>query len=104
MDGWQLKVDITFVVGFCLIFFHCRFQGYLLYRHKMKFTCSDFENWLMIILIDCHYIKVFPHFPWYYNLHTDTYLISELQYPFIGVLECKFNLDGLLQVIYEHGP
>jgi hypothetical protein len=23
---------------------------------------------------------------------------------FIGVLECKFNLDGLLQVIYEHGP
>jgi hypothetical protein len=74
---------------------------YLLYRHKMKFTCSDFENWLMIILIDCHYIKVFPHFPWYYNLHTHTYLISELQYPFIGVLECKFNLDGLLQVNYE---
>jgi hypothetical protein len=34
----------------------------------MKFTCSDFENWLMIILIDCHYMKVFPHFPWYYNL------------------------------------
>ena len=28
----------------------------------------------------------------------------ELQYPFIGVLECKFNLDGLLQAIYEHGP
>ena len=77
---------------------------YLLYRHKMKFTCIDFENWLMIILIDCHYIKVFPHFPWYYNLLTDTYLISELQYPFIGVLECKFNLDGLLQVNYEHGP
>jgi hypothetical protein len=69
---------------------------YLLYRHKMEFTCSDFENWLIINLIDCHYIKVFPHFPWYYNLHTDTYLISELQYPFIGVLECKFNLDGLL--------
>jgi hypothetical protein len=64
---------------------------------------SDFENWLMIILIDCHYtcIKVFLHFPWYYNLHTDTYLISELQYPFIGVLECKFNLDGSLQVNYE---
>jgi hypothetical protein len=76
---------------------------YVLYRHKMKFTCSDFENWLMIILIDCHYtcIKVFLHFPWYYNLHTDTYLISELQYPFIGVLECKFNLDGSLQVNYE---
>ena len=55
----------------------------------------------MIILIDCHYIKVFPHFPWYCNLHTDTYLISELQYPFIGVLECKFNLDELLQVNYE---
>jgi hypothetical protein len=70
----------------------------------MKFTCSDFENWLMIILIDCHYIKVFPHFPWYYNLHTDAYLISELQYPFIGVLECKLNLNGLLQVNYEHGP
>ena len=31
-------------------------------------------------------------------------LISEIQYPFIGVLECKFNLDGLLQVNYEHGP
>ena len=74
------------------------------YRHTMKFTYSDFENWLMIILIDCHYMKVFPHFPWYYNLHTDIHLISELQYPFIGVLECKFNLDGLLQVNYEHGP
>jgi hypothetical protein len=72
--------------------------------YKMKFTCSDFENWLMIILIDCHYIKVFPHFPWYYNLHTDTYVISELEYPFIGVLECKFNHDELLHVIYEHGP
>ena len=33
--------------------------------------------------------------------YTDTYLISELPYPFIGVLECKFNLDGLLQVNNE---
>ena len=33
--------------------------------------------------------------------YTDTYLISELQYPFIGVLECTFNLDGLLQVNNE---
>ena len=33
--------------------------------------------------------------------YTDTNLISELQYKFIGVLECKFNLDGLLQVNYE---
>ena len=33
---------------------------------------------------------------------TYTYLFNiELQYPFIGVLECKFNLDGLLQVNYE---
>jgi hypothetical protein len=55
--------------------------------------CSDFENWLMIILIDCHYFKVFPHFPWYYNLHTDTYLISELQ----------FSLWSMF-IIYLHNP
>ena len=36
-----------------------------------------------------------------YRYKKCTYLISELQYPFIGVLECKFNLDGLLQVNYE---
>ena len=47
------------------------------------------------------YYGCFSRFPWFYNLHTDTYLISELQYPFIRVLECKFNLAGLLQVNYE---
>ena len=56
----------------------------------------------MIILIDCHYIKGFPPFSMILQFtYTDTYLISELPYPFIGVLECKFNLDGLLQVNYE---
>jgi hypothetical protein len=34
-------------------------------------------------------------------LHTDIYLISKLQYPLIRVLECKFNLVGVLQVNYE---
>ena len=33
--------------------------------------------------------------------YTDTNLISELQYKFIGVLECKFNLDGELWTDYN---
>ena len=33
--------------------------------------------------------------------YTDTNLISELQYKFTGVLECKFNLDGELWTDYN---
>ena len=55
----------------------------------------------MIILIDCHYIKVFSTFSMILQF-TYSYLFNiGTQNIFIGVLECKFNLDGVLQVNYE---
>ena len=67
IDSWPSSYSTSFWVNYSeqtYIFFktwqiiYICVTWYLLYRYKMKCMCSFFENWSMIILIDCHYIKV----------------------------------------------